>query len=661
MLRMASSFQIQNPDVEPAEISSSYLFRYLPLNNEGDIRLFTLLPANFNDDLHVLFQAVSFENDATPYEALSYVWGVERTHAISSESGTIETPANLVLALRYIRSETESLVLFADAICINNEDQNNELERGRQVSLMSRVYQKASQVLVWLGEDDQGELNSVKWLLETFRNTPDRHISLTPPHLKVDLQNSDIFRQNLKMLGSLLSRSWFSRGWITQEICLARHAVMLNGRSRMDWAELLNLYKELYRNARGLAQCIFDQDHRAAKSKLARSLRTSKFPDPSARVLDFSYILSLSNNEQTTDPKDKVYSALSLAAESIRHSIVVDYTDIVSIEQVYTEATRAIITHEKRYSVLSQVESHRRDPKLPSWPSWVPDWRVKRLAQSMFAVKYQMGCSHGLKAIDLGFTASSSSELPILAHHVGQVVAIHDLELLRSDLNSAAQQDWRRMAAAIMRFAMSVWSDNHIPYQNASSYLAILRTLSADTLPFSDRISKGMRNRYFPLHQDILLNGVEFTEATSGVLALYYATMLETSQQHKNTATCPFDKQPKVAPFAQIDDVFLSNAMKEIKTQISIQTLHRSLFIAANGRIGLACASTTVGDEIYCFQGAAIPFLLRPTAKVSTFTLVAECYLDGIMRGELYTVEGEGDVKRLVSTDGGTFDRIFLK
>lgn len=77
-----------------------------------------MLPGNLNDELHILLQSVSLENDATPYEALSYTWGVERTHAISSEGGTIETPANLALALRHIRSETEPLVLWADAICI---------------------------------------------------------------------------------------------------------------------------------------------------------------------------------------------------------------------------------------------------------------------------------------------------------------------------------------------------------------------------------------------------------------------------------------------------------------------------------------------------------------------------------------------------------------
>lgn len=99
-------------------MSSPFLFSYPSLQSEDDIRLFTLLPGNFNDDLRILLQPVCLGSNVTPYQALSYTWGVERTHSITCEGGTIETPANLALALRYIRSETESQVLWADAICI---------------------------------------------------------------------------------------------------------------------------------------------------------------------------------------------------------------------------------------------------------------------------------------------------------------------------------------------------------------------------------------------------------------------------------------------------------------------------------------------------------------------------------------------------------------
>ena len=522
---------------------------------------------------------------------------------------------------------------------------------------MGQVYQNSSCRLIWLGEGGYDELDSVKWFLEALRETPERRTDLNPTSFRIGSQDTEPLRERLRMLGSLLSRSWFNRGWTTQEVCLARHAVMLVGRNRLDWSELLNLYKNLHKNARYLAQRIFYCDYLSAKSKIARSLRLSRLPDVYGEVLPFSYVLSLSHSEETTDPKDKVYAALALADEPIRHSIVVKYSDTVSVEQVYTEATRAIIAHEKRYSVLSQTESYRRGPKLPSW---VPDWRVKRLAQSMFAAKYFPGVAQGSKAIVTETRTPSLYELHVPAHSIGQVVTVHDLESFRSDLDSSAQYGWPRMAAAVVRLASRVTLDHRTLFPDTSFYLAILRTLSADTLPFSNRIGNGMRCRHFPLHRDTLLNGTEFTETTSAILSDYYATMLQTSYLNENPQTGHSKQLSRAAPFAHIDDTLLSSAMQEITRQISIHTSCRSLFITTEGRMGLSCTSTTIEDEVYCFQGGATPFVLRPMASLGTFELVAECYLDRVMKGELYNLEGEGDRRRLVPKDGGKFGEIIL-
>ncbi len=80
--------------------------------------MLTLLPGNFTHSINIVLQSVNLENNTKPYKDLSYAWGIERTRVVSSEGSTIETPTNLSLALRYIRSETESLVLWADAIYI---------------------------------------------------------------------------------------------------------------------------------------------------------------------------------------------------------------------------------------------------------------------------------------------------------------------------------------------------------------------------------------------------------------------------------------------------------------------------------------------------------------------------------------------------------------
>ncbi|KIM93230.1 hypothetical protein OIDMADRAFT_93592, partial [Oidiodendron maius Zn] len=55
---------------------------------------------------------------------------------------------NLAIALRHLRSEVSDLVIWIDAVCINQKDPE---EKSWQVGLMRRVYLQAERVLVWLG------------------------------------------------------------------------------------------------------------------------------------------------------------------------------------------------------------------------------------------------------------------------------------------------------------------------------------------------------------------------------------------------------------------------------------------------------------------------------------------------------------------------------
>ncbi|KAM0808852.1 putative Heterokaryon incompatibility domain-containing protein [Seiridium cardinale] len=91
-------------------------------------------------------------------EALSYVWGPPYDPKTSS---VISTPANsggrvfvtqnLEMALRSLRSKTERRVLWVDAVCINQDDVSG---KGRQVSLMGKIYGLAKTATVWLGPEE---------------------------------------------------------------------------------------------------------------------------------------------------------------------------------------------------------------------------------------------------------------------------------------------------------------------------------------------------------------------------------------------------------------------------------------------------------------------------------------------------------------------------
>jgi len=64
-----------------------------------------------------------------------------------------------------LRLESEPRVLWADAVCINQQDDN---EKSKQVQLMLDIFASASKVLAWTGEasydsDDAMDLISTFW------------------------------------------------------------------------------------------------------------------------------------------------------------------------------------------------------------------------------------------------------------------------------------------------------------------------------------------------------------------------------------------------------------------------------------------------------------------------------------------------------------------
>lgn len=52
-------------------------------------------------------------------------------------------------ALRHVRDRTRTLLIWADALCI---DQTNVQERNHQVSIMWRIYSAARSTIIFLGE-----------------------------------------------------------------------------------------------------------------------------------------------------------------------------------------------------------------------------------------------------------------------------------------------------------------------------------------------------------------------------------------------------------------------------------------------------------------------------------------------------------------------------
>lgn len=130
-------------------------YQYQPLLQPDSIRLINLQPS---PDLEAKVRCSIIHTTLSEcdhdqidhYTALSYVWGDPgQTAKVEIEGCDVNVTINLDSALRHMRDPTRSRRIWADAVCI---DQNDCEEKGNQVAQMFQVYKIAQHTIIYLGE-----------------------------------------------------------------------------------------------------------------------------------------------------------------------------------------------------------------------------------------------------------------------------------------------------------------------------------------------------------------------------------------------------------------------------------------------------------------------------------------------------------------------------
>ncbi|KAI6875880.1 hypothetical protein KC323_g44 [Hortaea werneckii] len=212
--------------------SAVFIRSHLPLKR-NEIRILVLHPGSFEDVLRADLQPASLRS-AGDYEAISYVWGKStREREIYLNSVPFRITSSLHSALRAFRHTTEARRLWADAICINQEDLS---ERNEQVDTMGRIYSQAKRVLIWLGESSlpgaialwmTGILHEASKLPEMRRDTFRRF--LNPGLVRICSVTDSNARGAMDAMSELWGSRWFYRLWVLQEASLGQQCLFHYG------------------------------------------------------------------------------------------------------------------------------------------------------------------------------------------------------------------------------------------------------------------------------------------------------------------------------------------------------------------------------------------------------------------------------------------------
>lgn len=346
---------------------------YTALDSPSHIRIIILQPSlEPSSDLHISFHQGSLEELEDDYEAVSYCWGADvRTCPLHvSDSTKVMVTANLGLALRKFRHKGDVRLLWADAACINQTDDE---EKARQIPLMVRIFRGAKRVLSWLGPGGNREEKAIRSLARATRQ----------------LGGDPLNGVNLDEVEALLSLDYFQRLWIIQEIVFNIDVLLVCGAAEISWIRLWS----------GLDVSVpyhYTQDEdssrigrQVAKLKIIydlwthHSMKKSHSQTPwdvmETGILD---IMTQFAEYRCTDDRDRFHALYSMATDTgqPRHrptdrtiQLPADYS--FDVQETYILLALSAIRAGQYGKIIKQA-AIRPSSRDPDWPTWLPDWRV---------------------------------------------------------------------------------------------------------------------------------------------------------------------------------------------------------------------------------------------------------------------------------------------
>jgi hypothetical protein len=202
---------------------------------------------------------------------------------------------------------TKLPLLWIDQLCINQSDMN---ERSSQVQLMSSIYSTARIVLVWLGKPVNPEAahGAIACLEATNRavakGKDSKHWSRPTGAQR-------------EVIHDVSKNRYWTRVWIVQEIMLANKTLVQLGDVIFDYKELMPLFIRGPGNVQLNQTFAYDNFSRwdIEQTPMGRLLWTKttlqEVQKTSAKVT-VHLLLTLLENQQCSDKRDKVYGLLGL-------------------------------------------------------------------------------------------------------------------------------------------------------------------------------------------------------------------------------------------------------------------------------------------------------------------------------------------------------------
>jgi hypothetical protein len=475
---------------------------------------------------------------------------------------------------------------------------------------MQKIYTKASQVLIWLGEDRTAR---AKAAFETALDIS----SMICTNGKVDIQDiqkmDDWYHQLVYNAGddmtlmenyapmdspvwdtlrALFSHEWFTRVWIIQEVNANSRCLTYWGHETIDFTRITLTAGYLIRNPtfHGKIFGISNMFVWWAFQLGAGYIRGKGI---------WTGTVSFAAPFRCSDPRDRVYGVLGFFGpeEEVANWITVDYKQ--SWQRVYQAFVEATIRK------MGNLDALLYCSPTADLPTWVPPYNELPMQRNPFQPKFRWnaGASKTTK-----YSIGEKNSL-LLEGFVVDDIQCHEIIIGASLFNALPAQQimWRKMLDLVYE---SVIETGKTERDQALQDMAMGVTFGDDAHNLTKATDPKRRVTQFLtyLEQEVQIN-----------MQTEYGSKFNLPKHREN------------------DPRFGAAIWSAIQGSVTF-------FTSSKGYIGL-CGTMTkaaVGDKICVLHGCQYPMILRP--KGGCYTIVSYAFINRMMEGEIIEAWSSGDL-----------------
>ncbi|KAL6243187.1 hypothetical protein RBB50_009738 [Rhinocladiella similis] len=583
-----------------------------------------------------------------PFIALSYNWGNESdVDTIIMDGYAHVVQRNLkkaLLALRDTDMVQSGCRIWADALCIN---QSNPAEVNREIKRMRHIYEEAVAVVVWLGDEADGSglaLNFINAVDEKWKTGS----KMFNTWLRQELKTNGI--EIWPALSKLMLREYWSRLWIIQELTIGGPTtVILCGKNATTFAKMGQVYDAFHifkatSKHPELGAC-FSEVLKTTDPAVYDAYRNillwqwEKCEDfqtlqdgqiNSSHVHFKRHLLTRCRIATCRKPADKVYGILGLLDDGISAQIVPDYK--LPMREVYMSFARTWIRSEGDLGMLIQCGETGDQQKGPEvdiegLPSWAPNL-LKEIKLQLNNFEPEFDSHGGMQASKVEFLGNDGSALSVDGVLFDTLDGVSGTRHWDDDLNSV--QDIQNSPSSANAYGSG----------DEGLKTALWKALTGGR----DRHGKAAGS-----HHECVLDAAILDDRCAPPDPCPDTGDTDDSLRWNLHLWLKRNRSFQVGG-KRLEDIFQDLGAMKSEPQRYYQCIGRvvswmwcrRLATTMNGYIAVVPRVARLEDVVAILPGCSCPLLLRPAldggAGIKRFEIVAECYVQGLMNGEVVSL-----------------------